>query len=201
MANLCTDAGHGGPDSGAVWNNIREKDLNLAFVLLLNEELKNHGHHVLTTRKSDTHVPPLGTRCRLINAHYKQKAPQFDAIISLHCNVAAVPDESAAGGYRAVSSRKGLYVIYSAESVKSKQLAESISDRCRQAGIELNHQGMLSTVELGRTLAWIHKTLPPAVLIELGFMTNPEELALLQSADYRQRLIAAIVEGIEGAVS
>ena len=114
--------------------------------------------------------------------------------------MAAVPDTSAAGGYRAVSSRKGLYVIYSAESAKSKQRAKSVSGQCAQAGIQLNHQGMLSTVELGRALAWIHKTLPPAALIELGFMTNPEELELLQSADYRRRLITAIAGGIEEAV-
>ncbi len=201
MANLCTDAGHGGPDSGAVWNNIKEKDLNLAFVFLLNEELKQRGHKVFTTRKSDQHAPPLGTRCRLINAHHRQKAPQFDAIISLHCNVAAVAEASAPGGYRAIPSRRGLYVIYSAESADSAKLAKSIAERCAQAGIQLNHHGMLSTVELGRTLAWIHKTLPPAVLIELGFMTNPEELALLQSDEYRRTLIAAIAEGIEGAVS
>jgi len=197
MANFCTDAGHGGPDSGAVWNVIQEKDLNLAFTLLLNEELKKRGHKVLTTRKSDRHVPPLGTRCRLINAHHRQQAPQFDAIISLHCNVAAVPDSSASGGYRALPSRRGLYVIYSAESADSIALAQNIAERCKQAGIHLNHNGKLSTVELGRSLAWIHKTLPAAVLIELGFMTNPEELALLQSADYQQKLITAIADGIE----
>ena len=178
MAKICTDAGHGGRDTGAVWQDALEKDLNLLYTLKLNTELKKRGHTVYTTRTSDLQVPPLGTRCRLVNEHHRQQAPKFDLIVSIHCNAAAINEN---GIYKAVSSRRGLYVIYSQESGASEGAARAVSEQCAADNIHLNHQGMLSTVQLGRTLAWIHKTMPPAILIELGFMTNPEELALLKS--------------------
>lgn len=196
MANLCTDAGHGGGDSGAVWGNVREKDLNLIYTMALNTELKSRGHKVYTTRNSDVNVPSLQTRCDLVNEHHRRKAPQFDAIISVHCNVAAFTDP-ATGEIRAAESHRGFYAIYSEESSKSKALAKALASRCAAEGITLKHDGMLSTVALRRALAWIHKTLPPAVLLELGFMTNPEELTLLQHSEYQTRLVAVIADGIE----
>lgn len=199
MATFCTDAGHGGSDSGASWQNVLEKDLNLQYTLALNSELKARGHRVLTTRRDDITVPPLGTRCRLINSHHNQKAPQFKAIISLHCNVAAVLD-SDTGMYRPISTRKGLYCIYSEASARGKGLARSLAAACEKAGITLSHGGMISTVQLGRALAWIHKTTPPAVLLELGFMTNPDELALLQDEAYRGKMVATIADGIEAYI-
>lgn len=99
MAVICTDAGHGGSDSGAVWNGVREKGLNLQVVLKFNQWLKQRGHRVFTTRKSDQKVPPLKTRCRLINAHHLKQNPAFDAIISIHCNVAAVLEKQRSNTY------------------------------------------------------------------------------------------------------
>lgn len=199
MAILCTDAGHGGSDSGAAWNNILEKDLNLVYTQDLNAELKSRGHTVLTTRKTDSNVPPLRTRCRLINAHHREGHPAFDAIISIHCNVAASWDE-AKQTYVAHESVRGFYGIYSRESQQGDQLAAHIAKQCRKADVVLNHEGKLTTLQLGRTLAWIHKTLPPAVLLELGFMTNPDELQLLQESTYRQKMVNAIADGIESFV-
>ncbi len=198
MAKICTDAGHGGPDSGAVWQDALEKDLNLLFTTKLNAELKQRGHTVYTTRTSDVHVPPLGTRCRLVNEHHRQQAPQFDLIVSIHCNAAAVKES---GVYKAVSSRRGLYVIYSQESDESRKAAMAVSQQTAADKIHLNHHGMLSTVQLGRTLAWIHKTIPPAILIELGFMTNPDELALLKSDTYREKMVTSLADGIENYLS
>ncbi|GEM_PF-6277839 len=196
MAAICIDAGHGGADPGAVWQNIREKDLNLVYALALDTELKKHGYKILMTRKNDTNVPPLLTRCRLINAHHQQKAPYFDAIISLHCNVAVEPNTLIAN-----PRQKGLYVIYSAESERSIRLAETIAEQCGKDGFELNHQGLLSTVELGRSLAWIHKTLPTSVLVEMGFMTHPEELLHLQSDQYRSALVQSLAKGLSRFVA
>ncbi len=196
MAVLCTDAGHGGSDSGAVWQNVREKDINLQVVLQLNQLLKDKGHRVFTTRKSDQNVPSLRTRCRLINAHHRQKAPAFDAIVSIHCNVAARFDPLR-NRYLALPERRGLYVIYSEASPTGLQLAQAIAQQCAQNGIQLAHNGLLSTIELGRSLAWIHQTLPPAILIELGFLTNPQECEQLQDPEYQQTLIRAISSGLE----
>lgn len=196
MAIFCTDAGHGKPDTGAVWQGVMEKDLNWQVVRRLNAYLKERGHEVWTTRHDDTDVPPLKTRCRLINRHYELKRPAFDAIISIHCNVAAQWDEIKQS-YIPLPKHKGLYAIYSAESASGTELAQRIADAVAQKGIPLAHHGLLSTVELGRSLAWIHQTLPPAVLVELGFLTNPEDFENLQKPDYQQQLVEAITAGLE----
>jgi len=200
MAVFCTDAGHGGSDSGAVWNGVCEKGLNLQVVLKFNQWLKQRGHRVFTTRKSDQKVPPLKTRCRLINAHHLKQNPAFDAIISIHCNVAAVLEKTTQQ-YVPIPERRGLYAIYSEESATGRSLAQSIAEQCRKNDIVLAHDGMISTIELGRNLCWIHQTLPPAVLVELGFLTNPDELLLLQDEVYQQKLIQAIGQGLEQALT
>jgi N-acetylmuramoyl-L-alanine amidase len=182
MAVICTDAGHGGPDSGAVWEDITEKSLNLHFTKAVNSELKKRGHRIFTTRLEDE--------------HHQGKSPRFDAIVSIHCNVAASFD-SQSGKYIANESVKGFYAIFSAESEPSRKLAKSIAESCRKKDITLNHNGLISTIDLGRSLAWIHKTLPPATLLELGFMTNPEELRLLQDENYTTKIVTAICDGIE----
>jgi N-acetylmuramoyl-L-alanine amidase len=199
MAVFCTDAGHGGSDSGAVWKDIREKDLNLQVTLKLNRLLKERGHTVWTTRRSDEHVPPLSIRCRLINRHYQLNRPAFDAIVSLHCNVAAKWDE-AMGTYQPLPRYRGLYAIYSEESVNGKRLARLVAEHASRHDIPLAHHGTLSTVELGRSLAWIHQTRPVSVLVEMGFMTNPEELARLQDEAYQQILAQSIADALEAFV-
>lgn len=196
MAIFCTDAGHGERDSGAAWNGVLEKDLNLRYTLDFNAMLIKRGHRVFTTRKSDHNVPSLSTRVKLVNEHHRRAAPRFDAIISIHCNVAAFKSPQT-GRYVANESARGFYGIYSRESIHGKGLAQSIANTVSRSGIEVRHNGKLSTVELGRTLAWIHKTLPPAVLLELGFMTNPEELLLLQDRDYQRKVLNAVVDGVE----
>jgi len=200
MAVFCTDAGHGGSDTGAVYSNIREKDINIAITLLLNAELKQRRHTVLTTRKSDVHVPPLMTRCRLVNTHFNRSAPRFDAIISLHCDVAVRKDD-ATGAIHPISDRQGLYAIYSQESGPSTALANAIASAAINHGLRQHHQGILSTIELGRTLAWIHKTLPPAVLIEMGYLTNDEDRQMLQDPDFQQTVVRAIADGCEQFVN
>lgn len=196
MAVICTDAGHGGKDSGAVWGNVSEKNLNLSYTSDINKELKKRGHRIFTTHMSDDDAPPLGTRCQLINVHHQKNKPKFDVIVSIHCNVAAALD-SHSGQYIANESVKGFYAIYSMESAKSQNLAKKIKESCQKNNITLNHGGLISTIELGRSLAWIHKTIPPSILLELGFMTNPEELISLQDAHYSEKMVKAICDGIE----
>ncbi len=199
MATFCTDAGHGGKDSGGAWHNVFEKDINLQYTLALNALLKQRGHQMLTTRKADHPAPPLATRYKLINLHHSQNTPRFDAIISLHCNVSAYKNP-ASGSYMANQSTRGFYTIYNRESIKGRDLASSIANQIIKAGITVKNGGKLSTLELGRTLAWIHKTLPPAVVIELGYLTNFEELTLLKDSEHQEKIITAIADGIENYV-
>ncbi|MCB9087316.1 MAG: N-acetylmuramoyl-L-alanine amidase [Calditrichae bacterium] len=143
MAIFCTDAGHGGTDSGAAWQNVLEKELNLRYVLAFNDELKKRGHQVWTTRKTDQHVPNLTTRCQLINAHHSQGTPKFDAIISLHCDVAAYRSASS-GRYMANEAVRGFYAIYSRESIQGRDLAKSIANEAKENGIAVKDGGKMT---------------------------------------------------------
>jgi len=120
--------------------------------------------------------------------------PRFDLIISLHCNVAVKKNKSE---YLPILDEWGFYAIFDDESTKGRQLAQSLANSCGENGISLYQHGLLSTVQLGRRLAWIHKTNPVSVLTELGFMTNEQELQLLLTATYQQKLIRSLADGID----
>jgi len=199
MAIICTDAGHGGRKPGAIWEGNQEKDINLACTLLLNQVLLERGHQVKTTRKSDENVPPLLTRCSLINSHHREKNPKFDAIVSVHCDVAAVENKFS-GELKVYPNRKGFYAIYSAESNSGRKLANTVVDHVKDKNFNLNGDGLVTTIDLGRTLAWIHRTIPTSILLELGFMTNPDDMTNLRDSSFCQRLMNSVADGIEDFV-
>ena len=111
--------------------------------MAFNDELKKGGHQVWTTRKTDQHVPNLTTRCQLINAHHSQGTPKFDAIISLHCDVAAYRSASS-GRYMANEAVRGFYAIYSRESIQGRDLAKSIANEAKGNGIAVKDGGKMT---------------------------------------------------------
>ena len=110
---------------------------------------------------------------------------------------ASAESSDSTGKYKPVEDARGLYVVYSSESDKSKKLADTLGTLFSGNHVPLNHGGKVSTVQLGRSLAWIHKTVPPAVLIELGFLTNRDDSKLLSDSGYIKKLIVLVSDGLE----
>lgn len=171
------DAGHGGRAPGATRQGVKEKDIDLAIVLKLREIFEENGANigVYYTRTDDSN-PTFDQRVQLAN---KSDA---DLFISVHNN-------STRSGR--LSSVKGTQVMYSETSEESRKFAEICLDEVvREIGSR--DKGLVE----GDSIYIIRTSEVPVALIEVGFMTNKEEFALLQSEEYQR----ATAQGIYNAV-
>jgi len=176
---ICIDAGHGGTQPGAVgYFGTKEKDITLQVALQLRDVLKNAGVDVVMTRESDKDVRTakqpneLQARCDVAN---NSKA---DVFISIHCN--ASNDSSA----------HGTETWYYPKDAKSKTLAQFIqTELVKQIG--LKDRG----VKQGNYYVTRY-TKMPAVLVELAFISNPEEEVLLRNKAFQRKCAVGIANGI-----
>lgn len=176
---VCIDPGHGGNDSGAVANGIREKDANLAVSLLVRDMLQSQGIEVLMTRETDVYVS-YQDRVNLANSK------RADAFISIHHNAATNIEA------------RGLEIFYSIVGGEGKCLSEFIHGRYRALIPELPSRG-IKTKRLsdGRDYYYIIRlTRAPAIIIEGGFLTNVEDAQLIKQKHFQERQAQAISQGV-----
>ena len=181
---LLLDAGHGGMDAGAVVGELREKDLNLALTLRLADLLRQAGYTVILTREDD----------RMLGDGEKGSAKLSDLrerlslteqyptawLISIHMN--KFPLESCRG-----------LTVYYGNAPESRQLGESV----RKMAVEtLQPENTREMKQATSAIYLLHRAKIPAVLVECGFLSNPEEAALLTDPDYQAKLAAVIAAGI-----
>jgi len=164
------DAGHGGHDRGGVpYQRIGEKGMTLDVSQRLKRILQANGYRVIMTRNSDVFVP-LGTRVAIANRY------RGAVFVSVHFN----------------SSRRaganGIETYYYRSD--SASLAASIH-RNVVAAAPTENRGIRR-----RGFYVIRRTSIPSVLVECGFLTNPQEGRLAQSAAYREKLAERIARGI-----
>ena len=184
------DAGHGGYDPGASYFGISEKSLTLAIQSRVKAKLEAEGYQVVTTRTSDTYVD-LADRSRAANAS------ESDIFVSIHINASG---SSAAKGietyyyqpYAEYPSR--INATYHANPTRlsmSDTLANAIQSSL------INATGAQNQGVKRQTFAVLRETTAPAVLLELGFLSNPQEAARLNTSAYQETLANAIVAGIK----
>ena len=177
---IVIDPGHGGKDPGAVPNEVREKDINLSISNKLNEKLMAKGYSTFMTRDGDYSVD-LYDRPKIANEK------NADIFISIHCN-------SCEG-----STASGFETLYCpAESKKvaaygdNYLLAKIVQDELIK---ELNPKDR--GVKERPNLVVLNRTEMPAILVENGFLSNPEDEKLLLDNNYQDRIAEAISRGIE----
>lgn len=163
------DPGHGGGQPGCVIGDLEEKDIAMSITQQLKGELELLGFDVVLTRSTDADVG-LSERARIANE------TEGDCFVSIHCN--SYEDDSVSG-----------LECYYFRSEAGEQLAELISKATDESNIDTRE------VKEGNFQV-LRETVMPSVLIEVGYMTNPEELASLVSQSYQQTLAQAIAEGI-----
>ncbi len=181
------DPGHGGIDGGTVGKNgTLEKDLNLALSLELKDYLSKEGYKVILTREKDQLTYENGTKNkkradtkhRLTLASDSPKA----LFISIHMN------------YFDDSSAKGSQIFYSVKNPESKSFALILKDSLNK------HADKKNTREIKEAYPNIYimrNIKNPAVLLECGFISNREEEKLLNTKEYRAKIIKAICEAIK----
>ena len=173
------DPGHGGKDPGAtsIDKTIYEKELNLDVALRLNRILQDIGFNTLMTRTDDRYVD-LASRSGLANNSY------VDFFMSIHFNAFT-------------STAKGIETLYFPNEITE----EYPFDNKKMANIFHNEiTAALKRPSRGITprpgLHVLNKTKMPAILAELGFITNPEELAEIKKEDYREMAARALAASI-----
>jgi len=170
------DPGHGGKDPGAIGPaGTEEEDVNLATALAVAAKLRAAGVEVHMTRKDDTFVP-LSERAAIGNRR------RADLFVSLHADAAR---NRKASGYT-------LYVRRGATGA-SRGAAVSIEVAMRATGLPSRGVREANYVVL-------RESKEAAVLVETGFLSNPEEERLLTDPTFREKLATAIARGIRKAL-
>jgi N-acetylmuramoyl-L-alanine amidase len=178
---ICLDPGHGGRDPGAIGTvpfTLEEKEVNLSIANYLEEKLESLVHWVSMTRRRDVFV---GLEAR---ANFANRL-EADLFVSLHANSFESPTVSGIEVYHYVNSEQGKII---AESILTSLIA-SFPDHINRGN------------KPSRELVVLKKTKMPAALVEVEFLSNPEQLQFLSDENNREDLAEAIATGIENYIS
>lgn len=181
---IVIDVGHGGTDPGKVsTNGIKEKDINLEIAGYLKDYLIAQDYTVYLTRNTD---------CGLYNENASNKKSsdlrnrvQFFQekkaflVVSIHQNSYSDP------------LQHGAQTFYNSSGTSAKQLAENI-----QASLLSIDNTNTRTAKSSDSYYILKNSSMPAVIIECGFLSNPEETAKLTDPNYQKKLAYAISLGI-----
>lgn len=175
---IVIDPGHGGEDPGKVGSNdVLEKDLNLQIAKKVIKRLKKKGITIVTTREDDN-VPTskkqdLEERIELINS----TNPKLT--VCIHQNSFLEP------------SVKGAQVFYYTPDESAKEVAGILQEELRTVDLENKRE-----IKANDTYYMLKHTKVPTVIVECGFLTNPEEAQKLTNEGYQDQLADAICNGV-----
>ncbi|MED4534584.1 N-acetylmuramoyl-L-alanine amidase CwlD [Metabacillus fastidiosus] len=180
------DPGHGGPDGGAVGQKILEKDVALEVALKLRDYLQEQGALVLLTREKDIDLAEEGTKgySRRKTEDLKKRAKlinesEADLYLSIHLN--AIP-----------SARwSGAQTFFYGSYEENEEIAKFIQDELRR-----NLENTERKAKRINGIYLMKKANKPGALIEVGFLSNPNEERLLGQEDYQETLAASIYNGV-----
>ena len=178
------DVGHGGNDPGKIGvDNVKEKDVNLQIALCLKAQLQARGVKVILTREGDVCLATNGATNKKVSDMHNRvsliNASGADYMISIHQN--SLP------GHPGVS---GAQVFHNGQD-GAEALALSIQNDLNMA-VNIREK---NAKRIDDSIYIMKHADCPAVLVECGFLSNPEETVLLQQPDYQLHMAAAIAAG------
>ena len=183
------DPGHGGSDSGAVANGVREKDLTLSVYNKVSSRLASLGYSVLTSRNTDKDVG-------LVSRADQANKSNADMFLSIHFN---------AGGRGASYGIETYYYKdrpeYTPAINKDKHNDPERLEKSRKLAQKIQQSLVSKTGAYDRgvkreTFAVLRETSIPSILVELGFIDNQEEVSKIKTNEYQEKLADGIVDGI-----
>ena len=184
------DAGHGLPDGGAVGaGGTVEQEINLEVCKKVEEVLKGKGITVIMTRKDENCLSEQAEGKSLremkredMNERLKIiKKSDADLFVSVHMNQFQQPEVN------------GLRLFYDKSHPETEELAQMMQKRMS----EVTGAKMYAVKAADRTLFLMKNPPVPALLVECGFISNPQEEKKLNDEDYQSRLAWSIAESIE----
>ena len=187
--SIFLDPGHGGSDPGAVSGGVREKDLTLSVYNKVSSKLASLGYTVLTSRNVDKDVDLVERAEQANNAN-------ADMLLSIHFN---------AGGRGVARGIETYYYQSQADRVpkinkENHNNAERL-ERSRKLANKVQQNLLYQTGANDRgvkraSFTVLRETSIPSILVELGFIDNPEERNKIKTNEYQERLANGIVDGI-----
>lgn len=177
------DPGHGGIDSGTTYKKIYEKDLNLLLSKKLAAKLKEKGATVYLTRETDKDLALKNAKNRkrsdLIGRAYLINKTRPDIYLSLHLN------------YISNSKWKGLQIFYNDRNKENANIANKLTSYLKEHTYNIKESKKNNTYYMYKHID------TPGVLIELGFLSNPDDRYRLTHEEYQDKLINHLVNSIE----
>lgn len=176
------DPGHGGRDSGATYKNTYEKDINLIMSKKIEQYLVAKGATVYLTRETDIDLSTttsnkkrsdLTNRAKLIN---ESNANMY---ISIHLN------------YISNSKWQGLQIFYNDKNAENEVIASDLTSYLKETSSNIREPKK-------ENIYYMYKQITiPGVLIELGFLSNPNDRYRLTREEYQDKLAISIANSIE----
>lgn len=182
---ILVDAGHGGSDPGMIGvGGLEEKGINLSISLLLRDTLEKSGYSVIMTREEDKGLYDSSAANKKA-----QDMQRRIAMIREHMPVLSVSIHQ--NSYHDAGVH-GPQVFYYESSVEGKKLAEAVQSSLNDL-LEVDRPRKVK----GNTSYYLLKRSSGIlVIVECGFLTNPEEAQKLQTKEYQEKVAAAVSEGI-----
>ena len=182
---ILVDAGHGGSDPGMIGvSGLEEKGINLSISLLLRDTLEKSGYSVIMTREEDKGLYDSSA----VNKKAQDMQRRI-AMIREHMPVLSVSIHQ--NSYHDAGVH-GPQVFYYESSVEGKKLAEAVQSSLNDL-LEVDRPRKVK----GNTSYYLLKrSSGTLVIVECGFLTNPEEAQKLQTKEYQEKVAAAVSEGI-----
>lgn len=180
---IVLDAGHGGLDRGAKIKNpyLEEKRLTLSTIKATKKYLEQLGYKVMMTRSKDYFVP-LAKRADIANNS------NGEIFVSVHFN--SCPNMIANG--------IEVYFFNSSDNKSRTKNSRNLA-HCVLTDVCKNTNAKSRGIKKGQFCV-IRETKMPAILIEAGFLTNPQERNNLRKSPYLEKIALGIVEGIENFI-
>lgn len=182
---IVIDPGHGGRDPGTIYGNLYEKDINLEIAKTLEKHLAKKGAIVYMTRSDDSDLSSIYDKLKKRGDLYRRilfirdEEKKTDLYLSIHIN------------WYKDSSWGGTEVLYNNINSNNKVLGQAIMDQFKK---DLNTKRTLKNTDL-----YLYRNIKvPGVLIECGFLSNPNERYLLQQQSYQDKISNAITKGVIG---
>lgn len=175
------DPGHGGKDPGTIYKDIYEKDINLEICLKLQKVLESEGAIVYLTRYGDYDLSnnsysrkksDLNNRAKIINES------GADIYISIHLNSISS------------STWRGAQVFYDDVNEKNLEIANLFQEQLKKDFKTTRNVKEINNMLMNR------KIKIPGILIEAGFLSNPNDRYLLKQDDYQYKICNSIRESL-----
>lgn len=186
---IVIDAGHGGLDGGAIgYDGVIEKGINLDIALILRDLFLLNGFEVVMTRTQD--VALYNEHAKTVKEKKSQDMKARLDIIRSNANAIFISVHQNKFDH---ASSSGAQMFYSKNNEKSELLASIIQKQMRE---QLQPENTRQHKKSGKELYLLDQSEIPAVMVECGFLSNPEESKKLQDPNYQKQIAFIIFSSV-----